>query len=560
MTSNNELDYDLRRVGNETTTGYFACVPDPDPGLEQGLELLAQRPLDDFLRKHLLSLLLDKDSSTLAQLFLEATDRGDKAVLALLREVRIIAGHSAADMPAGDDLASCSSLVYLRLGSAGDLSLHRPWMDLLRRNLVEHQPLTAASMAVLPALYDAGTVDEKPGRPDIAALFENTGPPATESDRPPVEQTLETALAALNRMDLFSGPETRHVSSLSPIAYLRKWRLAIEVHAGRNRYRLSGIQTSYGRGLSPESARVSCLMEIVERVSSFASVENTRLVHRKDTTPLVYGSFSDLCAQGTAVLDPNCMRLDVAYQNEPLFWILAQNASGTGIYVPAQAVYLFSNLDEPSLFSGLGSTGLASGNTRTEAKLAGLFEVVERDADGVVPFDPGACFELVTDNPHLQPLFDAYRARGIAIGFQQITTEFGIPCYRCFVKDSGGVVFQGTGAHLDGRKAILSALTETPYPFPSGPASGPGLAGLTRRRFESLPNYDTNNSAANLQIVEKLLLDRGFEPLYVDVSRGDLDFPVIRAIVPGLEWLTAFDRFSTVSPRLYRNCLALMTS
>ena len=396
------------------------------------------------------------------------------------------------------------------------------------------------------------------GCPDIGDLFQKAGPALTESDRQPAPETIETALERLSVLDLFESAESRHAASLSPIAYLRKWRLSMRVRSGRNRYDLTGIQTSYGRGLSPEAARASCLMEIVERISSFVSVEKTECLQRKAADRLLHGCRTALAQKGVRTLDPNRMRLEVPYNNEPLYWIKAHTVAGEAVYVPAQAVFLFANLDETSLFSSLGSTGLASGNTSAEARLAGLLEVVERDADGVMPFDAGGCFELGTENPHLKPLFEAYKAQGIAIGFQDITTEFGIPCYRCFVRDGNGAVIQGTGAHLDGRKAALSALTETTYPFPSATPSSPGLAGLPLRRFEDLPNFDTNSCAANLGMVEALLMGRGFEPIYVDLTREDVDIPVARAIVPGLEWLSEFDRFATVSPRLYANCLSRM--
>ena len=35
----------------------------------------------------------------------------------------------------------------------------------------------------------------------------------------------------------------------------------------------------------------------------------------------------------------------------------------------------------------------------------------------------------------------------------------------------------------------------------------------------------------------------------------DLGFPVERPLVPGLEWVADFDRFSRLSPRLYANYL-----
>ena len=549
-----EIKYELKLVNTEAATGFFSCVPDPDPGLEQGFELLRSRPFDDFLRKHLIRKVLTKPVEQVAALARHAAGEKDATVLSLFHEARKISGDGALDLPEPGGLAESSSLTYLRGLSPEQQKAHNSWKKLLRKNLVEHQVPEPDESAELPILYET----RKKQEPEIAIDFAMACPRLAESDRRPAEETIAHALQQLNNLDVLEGSEKRHVASLSPIAVFRQWRLQIAVDCGRNLYRLKGLQTSYGRGLSPEAARAACLMEIVERISSFVSICGDRLVNAGEAERLAFGNTRQLEKNGKQVLDPNRMRLDVPYNDESLYWIKGRNCNGDPVYVPAQAVFLFCNLDEPSLFSSLGSTGLAAGNTPAEAKLSGLLEVIERDADGVIPFDPRRCFELYTDNPYLQPLFQAYREKGIAIGFQDITSEFGIPAYRCFVKDPKGQIVQGTGAHLDGRKAVISALTETAYPFPSGPPSAPGPKGLPRRRFEDLPNFDTNCSARNLKLVNDRLQAYGFEPIYVDLTRSDIEIPVFRALVPGLEWLDGFDRFSRVSPRLYRNYLEMI--
>ncbi len=548
------VDYELKLTDTKAATGFFTCLPGPPPGFEQGLELLRSRPLDDFLHRYLLTDVLSRPFGELEELASAACAANDPFLLALLHEARLIKGGDFPRLPPADGLEQYSSLVYLRSMEPQRRAIHQRWQEVLKQNLLEHKLPVAVSEAGLPPLYrdiaDGGLPDRGP---ELAERFAASGFRLPESDRRPLEDTLAEVSARLEALDVFRGPEVRHAASLSPIAYLRRWRLSVTVASGRNHYRLGGIQTSYGRGLSPEAARVSCLMEMVERLSSFVSVDGKRLVDSAGRRELVFGSRRQLEKRGLPVLDPNRMRLDVPYNQERLYWVEGKTGAGRSLFVPAQAVFLFSNLDEPGLFSGLGSTGLAAGNNATEARLAGLLEVVERDADASMPFDPAACFRLETANAHLQPLFRAYEEQGIAICFQDITTEFGIPCYRCFVRDRQGKIIRGTGAHLDGRRAAMAALTETGYPFPAGPPSAPCPPGLPVRRFEDLPNFDTNRSAANLELVSGQLTARGFEPVYVDLTRKDLGFPVSRALVPGLEWLADFDRFATVSPRLYRN-------
>lgn len=58
-------------------------------------------------------------------------------------------------------------------------------------------------------------------------------------------------------------------------------------------------------------------------------------------------------------------------------------------------------------------------------------------------------------------------------------------------------------------------------------------------------------------VLEGTLLANGYRPTYVDLTRKDLAIPATRAIVPGLEIVSDFDQYSRVSPRLFRNYLAL---
>ena len=101
----------------------------------------------------------------------------------------------------------------------------------------------------------------------------------------------------------------------------------------------------------------------------------------------------------------------------------------------------------------------------------------------------------------------------------------------------------GGGASLDGKRAVLSALTETPYPYPAGPPSAPALPDLPWLQYESLPDFSTGLADLDLYRVEQTLMANGYAPIYVDVTRGDLDIPVAVGIPPGerpgnqSEWL-----------------------
>lgn len=310
--------------------------------------------------------------------------------------------------------------------------------------------------------------------------------------------------------------------------------------------------TSYGRGLRLEDARASLAMEIVERYSSFADIRDMRVSGSRDGGTIRVARFSEL---GAEALDPNAMRLEVPYSDQPLHWIPGRNRHASPLFVPLQAVYLFTNLDETRLFSGLGSTGLASGNTPEEAKVSGLLEVIERDAEAVRVFDPERTFRLSSRDAEVAELLERYRRQGLAPIFQDLTTDLGVPCYKSFVHLAEGGLVKATGASLSGPRAALSALTETPFPFPDGPASAPGPQDLPVRLLEDLPEHSTGSAAGDLMLLEAILEDRGLSPVYVDLTKLELRLPVYRTIVPGLEIVSDFDSFTRISPRLWRDVL-----
>jgi ribosomal protein S12 methylthiotransferase accessory factor YcaO len=428
----------------------------------------------------------------------------------------------------------------------------------------EHHPLPSPTQAGLPLpCKPAGLGEQEASQPGIETLRERiiANPLPETPPRPMPGETARIGLERLERFGVVQGPLQRHEASLSPVALLRQWRLEIEVKNGRHDYTLSGTQTAYGRGLALEDAMASYVMEMVERKSSFASLAKGKTNGYRREHDIAHGNFSTLRKGAEQVLDPNTLALDIPYQDEPLYWIRAERNGPEGresVLVPAQCVFLFCNLDEIQLFSGLGSTGLASGNSLEEAKVSALLEIIERDHESVTPFDPRQCFTMETRDPSLAELLLRYRQQGIHLQFQDLTSSMEIPCCKCFVMDRTNRIVKGCGASLNAAKALLSAMTETPFPFPAGPASAPGLEGLLRVPMDALPDYSTGNPAGDLALLEAVLAAHGFHPLYVDLTRKDIDLPVVRAIVPGMEVGADVDWYSRVRPRLFRNYTRMM--
>lgn len=559
------LPYRYTHASTESMTGYFSCEPPDDLSFEDALARLERAPLDEFLHRHLLRRIAALPPDEAAAL----RDPSRPVVMALLSEAAFLnAGHAAllsgtssGELERLEAFTPLPYLAFARKALAEEGRLEQAnlaaWNALFEENLSRHHPLPHPDDNDLPLpAYVQNADPPKHGRTAAEVYAERAVPGQPVWTRPPAQNTAAEALASLATCGVIAGTEMRHESSLAPVGLLRNWNVDIAVRSGALDYTLQGEATTWGRGLSIATARASYSMEMVERASAYLSVDGDAVTDRLHPAPLVRASHAELLARGQAAIDPRSLPIDAEYREQPLYWMEGRDVSGKAVLVPAQAVGLFCNLDEPALFLSPGSTGMASGNTIDEAKAGALTELFERDAEATMPWRRDQCFELIADGDHpLAILLADYARRGIHVWFRDMTTEFGVPCYQSFVTSGDGSIARGAGAGLSGAGALLSALTETPYPYPNGPASAPVPAGLAQRGLSGLPDYRLGSPADNLKLLEDVLLSHGHAPVYVDLTREDLELPVVRAIVPGLALTADFDAYSRPSVRLFRRYL-----
>ena len=536
-----EISHVLELRHTADATGYVRCRPEPEPDFDTLCQWVRLRPEDAFLRRYFIDRLIA----------LSPEERRAVSDAPLVAEGLFEAAIATGQNLEGENRPETnhSPLIYEKWKRTRKKT-DALWMARFEENLTSH---------VLPSKTDLRNLEEPdlagPDLPEAPVPISMISPVALPS--PPTPGVRDVTLAAIQKLvplRPFLDREMRHESSLSPVALLQKWQVDHTTTLSGCEGGLSGPQTSYGKGLDLDTARVSCVMEVAERISSFAGFTKTVVANRLAPTPIKRARLSELASEGVCALDPNDLLLEAPYEDESIWWMPGELAGKDAlpILVPVQSVFLFANLPEAQLFSGLGSTGLASGSSMEGARLSGLMEAIERDADTTMPVDPEQFFTLTAEDCEVAALLADYQEKGVSLWFQDITTEFGIPCYRCFVHGKNGVIAKGTGAGLSGRKALLSALTETPYPYPHSPESHPAPEGLSKRNLESLPDFDTKNPATNLNLVETCLMKNGYRPVHVPITRRDLRIPVVRSLIPGLELLGDFDRFSTVNQRLFR--------
>ncbi|MFZ2444882.1 MAG: YcaO-like family protein [Syntrophobacteraceae bacterium] len=321
------------------------------------------------------------------------------------------------------------------------------------------------------------------------------------------------------------------------------------------RVRPDGSKTTHtGKGLTDTQARVSLIMEAIERYSS---------EYRDDYFGgLVRGSYAGLRGRMN-VLNPEELILSpYSEYSRDIEFLWARGfdlVSGAEILVPACEVYHPFHLD-PATMVHTHTNGLASGNTLEEAVFHALSELIERDAWSIAKFrnEPGqvVLVENIPENDFLIAIIDRFEAADIRVVVKNITSDVGVPVMAAFSSDTACpemVVMDGFGAHLDPRAAMARALLELAVTR-SVFLKKYGRDGLCESLLLSaqeednrfycdseialgeLPAQFSGDIAEDIAVVLEKLRTRGLEKVIVaDLSREDTGVPVVRVIVPGLE-------------------------
>jgi YcaO-like protein with predicted kinase domain len=313
------------------------------------------------------------------------------------------------------------------------------------------------------------------------------------------------------------------------------------------------LSTQQGKGITPEAARISALMESLETWTA----ENLAL-------PVIHGSYRSLRSRAVDIrrLPRPRGRLDLdARLRWVTGWDIAQNRE---MLVPEQAVTLDTTFTKPPLFD-ISSNGLASGNVLVEAIVHGLCEVIERDAEAAwrrAGGDRRIVLDTITD-----PICTALIARITAAGARVFVWDLGgvIPVIACAIMEDPNEpawrtlgFYQGFGAHLIPEVAIARAITEAAqtrltyiaggrddfFPFDYARATDPELLAEIWERlagpcddpasFEDLPRTATRGLGEDLEVLVEILRTAGSEQvIVVDLTHPELKVPVVKVIVPG---------------------------
>jgi ribosomal protein S12 methylthiotransferase accessory factor len=325
------------------------------------------------------------------------------------------------------------------------------------------------------------------------------------------------------------------------------------------------LTTHLGKGVTHEAARVSALMEALERCAA----EGSALVPER-------WSWRELVREGAATLHPRVFDLppDTAFSEDARFdWVRAEDlVSGNDVLVP---IDLAISPPRQGILRHVDTNGLASGNSVLEATVHALAEVIERDAISQDLFvslhrDPqDGPEEGVTLRRRLDPrtwppssrrLAEAHLSRGLEVQADWIRTDIGVPTFRVLLTDpafpcGGGCRergFVGYGTAPDAELALQRAMTEAAQSrlaviqgardafnrVPADPRDPGPREGATPRAlhpFTAVGGFRSLSLEEDLLWLIQRLQQAGVRTiLRMDLTRPDLGLPVVRLRVPGL--------------------------
>ena len=342
------------------------------------------------------------------------------------------------------------------------------------------------------------------------------------------------------------------------------------------------LSISQGKGVTHDLAQASALMECIE------------VHHAEHCVPRGRWRSLRAAAGDASHVHPLLLpiRPDAAIDDAARVEWVAGRSLGDGClrWVPRDCIDIDSapRRMRDRLFVA-SSNGLASGNTRDEATLHALCEIIERDqqafwhARRALALDARPSrlrLDSVTD-PNCRWLLERCREAGLEVIAWHVTQEVPVPCFACAVFDRNARTFypqraSGSGAHPYRRIALSRAITEalqSRLTFIAGgrddvrwslyqeglradDASGRSWGDSVSEEAACL-DFDELPEAPPMPSIEALLgwalealAGAGLgEVIVVDLTQARIGIPVVHVTVPGAEGLVTHAGY-TPGPRM----------
>lgn len=323
-----------------------------------------------------------------------------------------------------------------------------------------------------------------------------------------------------------------------------------------NQLRINAQGRSIGKGHTPETARASAIFEGLER---FSGIWRADIPFVRSTAQTLDGDavslhklagyspqqYADRQAWNASRTFPMLQMPAPVCETQERDWVQGFSVvSHSTVFLPAG--YCFYGYPGEDGFL-CDSNGCAAGSGYDDAILAGLLELLERDAIALWWYNmaarPGVCPKQSI--PALQTQQKALEKAGWQLDVLDLTTDIGIPVIACIARNTHNPAQMaiGFGCHWSKSKAIESALMEVNQ-VRTVRALGSHPAPLFDRQItkDARWMYPVSHTAQNqnkndwpaLGVLVDRLAEKGFDVIVVDQTHPDIGLPVVRVVVPGL--------------------------
>lgn len=318
-----------------------------------------------------------------------------------------------------------------------------------------------------------------------------------------------------------------------------------------------GLNTvTSGKGTTRQAARVSAMMEAIERT----------WCEQPSGQPPLRASLRDLLTQGVPALDPRRLILRRGHRwyadTEIGWWPVRNLRTDDEVLVPALSIFV-PHPNECGMFRS-NTIGLAVGNDPAEALLHGLLEAIEHDCTAFgETLKSGWRIRLETLPTDSLELVEKFRRSAVEVQVFAYLNELGVPTFFATTEDTqamDGMLFNGgAGCHLDPSVAVARALTEAAQSrlaVIAGAREDFNAQAYRRNSsyndlqemyqswtgqrpdadFDSIESRSTGSTGGDLQLVLACLANADLDLVFAtELAPDDLPFSVTKVIVPGLE-------------------------
>lgn len=305
------------------------------------------------------------------------------------------------------------------------------------------------------------------------------------------------------------------------------------------------VKYHYGKGATDIQAKVSAIMEAIERYSMGCLNEPAT---KNPENPI---DLKELVLSKESYKNINQINNNI----NNIEWTACHDIINDEIIdIPVNAV---CHPTEGKLFKS-NTNGIASGNTKDEAIFHGTLELIERDSWSIAEIYNKTHTKINTDgakNPIIHELMDKFKDANINVVLKDLTSDIGIPTVAAVsdepVLKDPALLCIGVGCHINPEIAVIRALTEVIQSRATQiqnkrddtirgdivrKVQYDRLIKVHRKWYghkdeiniEELPNNAKLNLKKDLNVIKNKLIDTGFDKLIVaDLKNQKLELMLL---------------------------------